>query len=137
MVAAFLRQSSVCSFEQQIWAKPAHHPHTLRGVGHSISGCNFVRADPVVIQRRPARDCPVEAQSPGPRGQTVSSLLRLQQDRRACLRIMSDVEGVRNIIGTGLVEVAGGLLTATIVLLLMWRMSPLMTGVAVGFLLIF
>src|SRR5215510_7037864 len=52
-------------------------------------------------------------------------------------RIMSDVEGVRNIIGTGLVEVAGGLLTATIVLLLMWRMSPLMTGVAVGFLLIF
>jgi ABC-type multidrug transport system fused ATPase/permease subunit len=52
-------------------------------------------------------------------------------------RIMSDVEGVRNIIGTGLVEVAGGLLTATIVLLLMWRMSALMTGVALGFLLIF
>jgi len=52
-------------------------------------------------------------------------------------RIMSDVEGVRNIIGTGLVEVVGGLLTATIVLFLMWRMSPLMTGVAVGFLLVF
>src|SRR5712672_1275856 len=29
-------------------------------------------------------------------------------------RIMSDVEGVRNLIGTGLVEFAGGLLTATI-----------------------
>jgi len=52
-------------------------------------------------------------------------------------RIMSDVEGVRNIIGTGLVEVAGGLMTAALVLLLMWRMSPLMTGVALGFLIIF
>ena len=50
-------------------------------------------------------------------------------------RIMSDVEGVRNIIGTGLMEVAGGLLTAIIVLRLMWKMSPLMTGVALGFLL--
>lgn len=50
-------------------------------------------------------------------------------------RIMSDVEGVRNIIGTGLVEVVGGLLTAMIVLRLMWKMSPLMTGVALGFLL--
>jgi subfamily B ATP-binding cassette protein MsbA len=29
-------------------------------------------------------------------------------------RIMNDVEGVRNLIGTGLVEFAGGLLTATI-----------------------
>ena len=52
-------------------------------------------------------------------------------------RIMSDVEGVRNIIGTGLVEVVGGLLTATIVLFLMWRMSALMTGVALGFLVLF
>jgi ABC-type multidrug transport system fused ATPase/permease subunit len=52
-------------------------------------------------------------------------------------RIMSDVEGVRNIIGTGIVEVVGGLLTATIVLFLMWRMSALMTGVALGFLLVF
>jgi subfamily B ATP-binding cassette protein MsbA len=52
-------------------------------------------------------------------------------------RIMSDVEGVRNIIGTGLVEIVGGLLTATIVLFLMWRMSALMTGLALGFLLAF
>ena len=52
-------------------------------------------------------------------------------------RIMSDVEGVRNIIGTGLVEIVGGLLTAIIVLRLMWKMSPLMTGVALGFLLVF
>ncbi len=52
-------------------------------------------------------------------------------------RIMSDVEGVRNIIGTGLVEIVGGLLTAVIVLRLMWKMSPLMTGVALGFLVVF
>ena len=52
-------------------------------------------------------------------------------------RIMSDVEGVRNIIGTGMVEVVGGLLTAIIVLTLMWGMSRLMTGVALGFLVVF
>lgn len=52
-------------------------------------------------------------------------------------RIMSDVEGVRNIIGTGLLEIVGGLLTATIVLVLMWQMAPLMTGVALGFLVVF
>jgi ABC-type multidrug transport system fused ATPase/permease subunit len=43
-------------------------------------------------------------------------------------RIMSDVEGVRNLIGTGLVEFLGGLLTAAIVLGFLLRISPLMTG---------
>jgi ABC-type multidrug transport system fused ATPase/permease subunit len=52
-------------------------------------------------------------------------------------RIMSDVEGVRNVIGTGLVEFGGGILTACIVLVLMWQKSPLMTGVALGFLVVF
>lgn len=52
-------------------------------------------------------------------------------------RIMSDVEGVRNIIGTGLVEIVGGLLTAVIVLRLMWNMAHLMTAVALGFLIVF
>jgi subfamily B ATP-binding cassette protein MsbA len=42
-------------------------------------------------------------------------------------RIMSDVEGVRNLIGTGLVEFAGGLLTAVLALVLMLRISPVMT----------
>jgi ABC-type multidrug transport system fused ATPase/permease subunit len=51
-------------------------------------------------------------------------------------RIMSDVEGVRNLIGTGLVEFLGGLLTATIALVLLLRISPLMTGVAFGLLLV-
>src|SRR5688572_25235601 len=43
-------------------------------------------------------------------------------------RIMTDVEGVRNLVGTGLVELVGGLLSAAIALVLMLRISPLMTG---------
>jgi subfamily B ATP-binding cassette protein MsbA len=45
-------------------------------------------------------------------------------------RIMHDVEGIRNLIGTGLVEFAGGLLTSVLALVLMLRISPLMTGVS-------
>jgi subfamily B ATP-binding cassette protein MsbA len=45
-------------------------------------------------------------------------------------RIMSDVEGVRNLIGTGLVEFVGGLLTAVLALGVLLRLSPSMTGVA-------
>jgi ABC-type multidrug transport system fused ATPase/permease subunit len=52
-------------------------------------------------------------------------------------RIMSDVEGVRNLIGTGLVEFVGGLLTAVIALVVLIRISALMTGLAFLFLLIF
>jgi len=41
-------------------------------------------------------------------------------------RIMNDVEGVRNLIGTGLVELTGGLLTATLAfVVLMWLSPPL------------
>ncbi|MBZ5572683.1 MAG: ABC transporter ATP-binding protein/permease [Acidobacteriia bacterium] len=52
-------------------------------------------------------------------------------------RIMSDVEGVRNLIGTGLVDLVGGLLTAVIALVVLFRISALMTGLAFGFLLMF
>jgi subfamily B ATP-binding cassette protein MsbA len=52
-------------------------------------------------------------------------------------RIMSDVEGVRNIIGTGLMEFAGGVLTAAIVLVWMIKISYLMTSIAVGALILF
>lgn len=52
-------------------------------------------------------------------------------------RIMSDVEGVRNIIGTGLMEFAGGVLTAVIVLVWMIKISYLMTSIAVGALVLF
>lgn len=52
-------------------------------------------------------------------------------------RIMSDVEGVRNLLGTGLVDLSGGLLTAAIALVVLFRISPLMTVLAFGFLLCF
>ncbi|HEY2393607.1 MAG TPA: ABC transporter ATP-binding protein [Candidatus Angelobacter sp.] len=52
-------------------------------------------------------------------------------------RIMSDVEGVRNLIGTGIVDLIGGLFTAAIVLVKLLKMSPLMTSIALGFLLVF
>lgn len=42
-------------------------------------------------------------------------------------RIMTDVEGVRNLVGTGLVQLVGGLLTAVISLVLLIRISPMMT----------
>src|ERR1700688_1979107 len=45
-------------------------------------------------------------------------------------RIMSDVEGVRNLIGTGLVEFVGGLMTAVLALVILLRISVLMTAVA-------
>lgn len=52
-------------------------------------------------------------------------------------RIMTDVEGVRNLIGTGLVEFAGGILTAAIALVVLLRISWPMTLLAVAVIAIF
>ena len=52
-------------------------------------------------------------------------------------RIMSDVEGVRNLIGTGLVDFIGGILTAIFVLFILLRTSVAMTGAAAVALVIF
>src|ERR1700719_1814376 len=52
-------------------------------------------------------------------------------------RIMSDVEGVRNLIGTGLVEFVGGLLTAVVALGVLLYINALMTVVAFGVLIVF
>jgi subfamily B ATP-binding cassette protein MsbA len=52
-------------------------------------------------------------------------------------RIMSDVEGVRNLVGTGLVELIGGLFTAIIAFVLLIRINATLTFVAIGFLLLF
>lgn len=45
-------------------------------------------------------------------------------------RIMQDVEGVRNLIGTGLVEFLGGLMTAAIALVMLFKISASMTLIA-------
>ena len=42
-------------------------------------------------------------------------------------RIMTDVEGVRNLVGTGLVQLVGGTLTAIVSLVLLIRINPMMT----------
>src|SRR5947209_17078065 len=48
-------------------------------------------------------------------------------------RIMSDVEGVRNLIGTGLVDFVGGLLTAVLSLGILLSISARLTGIALFF----
>ncbi len=52
-------------------------------------------------------------------------------------RIMSDVEGVRNLLGTGLVDFVGGLVTSGIALGLLLHTSAQMTLIAVGSLVCF
>lgn len=42
-------------------------------------------------------------------------------------RIMSDVEGVRNLVGTGLVQLIGGTITAVVAFVLMVQLDPFMT----------
>jgi subfamily B ATP-binding cassette protein MsbA len=51
-------------------------------------------------------------------------------------RIMSDVEGVRNLLGTGLIEFIGGLLTAAIALGFLFAISKVMTLLTFGALLV-
>jgi len=52
-------------------------------------------------------------------------------------RIMSDVEGVRNLVGTGLVELLGGFLTAIVAFGLLVRINAGLTFAALGFLAVF
>lgn len=52
-------------------------------------------------------------------------------------RIMSDVEGIRNLLGTGLIEFAGGILTAIFALIVLLKISASMTGVAAAVLIVF
>lgn len=52
-------------------------------------------------------------------------------------RIMTDVEGLRNLLGTGLVQFAGGLMTALFAFIILMKISVTMTAVAVGILLAF
>jgi ABC-type multidrug transport system fused ATPase/permease subunit len=52
-------------------------------------------------------------------------------------RIMTDVEGVRNLIGAGLLDFVGGILTAIIALAILIRISTLMTILTFGILIVF
>ena len=52
-------------------------------------------------------------------------------------RIMTDVDGIRNLLGTGLIEFVGGLLTAVLVLGFLLRISALLTFIALVIILVF
>jgi len=52
-------------------------------------------------------------------------------------RIMNDVEGVRNLLGTGLIDFIGGIFTSIVALIVLLRISVTMTSVASAILLIF
>ena len=52
-------------------------------------------------------------------------------------RIMTDVEGVRNLIGTGLVDFVGGLLTAVLAFFILMRISAEITLISFAFVLTF
>jgi len=45
-------------------------------------------------------------------------------------RVMDDVEGVRNLVGTGLVQLVGGTLTAAVAMAFLIRIDPVMTALA-------
>ncbi len=52
-------------------------------------------------------------------------------------RVMTDAEGLRNLVGTGLVEVAGGLVTAAAAFVILLYLSAKLTLIAVGVLSLF
>jgi ATP-binding cassette, subfamily B, putative efflux pump len=52
-------------------------------------------------------------------------------------RVMDDVEGVRNLVGTGLVQMVGGVLTAIVALAFLLSIDPVMTALAIVPLLLF
>jgi ABC-type multidrug transport system fused ATPase/permease subunit len=52
-------------------------------------------------------------------------------------RVMTDAEGIRNLVGTGLVEVLGGLLTAAIALVILLALNLKLTAIALGVLSLF
>jgi ABC-type multidrug transport system fused ATPase/permease subunit len=52
-------------------------------------------------------------------------------------RIMNDVEGVRNLVGAGFIDFVGGILTSIIALVILMRISSLMTFLTFGILIAF
>jgi ABC-type multidrug transport system fused ATPase/permease subunit len=52
-------------------------------------------------------------------------------------RVMTDAEGIRNLVGTGLVEVAGGILTAAIALVILLALNFKLTAIALSILSLF
>ncbi|MFW6175460.1 MAG: ABC transporter ATP-binding protein [Acidobacteriota bacterium] len=72
------------------------------------------------------------------RAQVQSHVLRLpvrtfeaEKSGELVSRIMDDVEGVRNLVGTGLVQLVGGVLTAVVALAFLISIDPLLTALTI------
>jgi ABC-type multidrug transport system fused ATPase/permease subunit len=52
-------------------------------------------------------------------------------------RVMTDAEGIRNLVGTGLVEVVGGLVTAALALVILFHLNAKLTAIALAVLSLF
>jgi ABC-type multidrug transport system fused ATPase/permease subunit len=52
-------------------------------------------------------------------------------------RVMNDAEGIRNLVGTGLVEVVGGLVTSFFALIILFHLNAKLTAIALGVLSLF
>jgi ABC-type bacteriocin/lantibiotic exporter with double-glycine peptidase domain len=52
-------------------------------------------------------------------------------------RVMTDAEGIRNLVGTGLVEVVGGMVTAVLALVILFRLNAKLTLIALSVLSLF
>ena len=52
-------------------------------------------------------------------------------------RVMSDAEGIRNLVGTGLVQLFGGLITSAIALTILFRFSARLASIILGMILVF
>lgn len=52
-------------------------------------------------------------------------------------RVMSDIEGVRNLVGTGLVQFVGGVITAVVAFVILMTINATLTLISMGFLAVF
>ncbi len=52
-------------------------------------------------------------------------------------RIMSDAEGIRNLVGTGIVQLVGGILTAIVSLIVLFKLNWHLTTITLGVLVVF
>ena len=61
---------------------------------------------PLSAHHRDAQECA------GARRTSAHQIFRLDPNRNTYLALMTDAEGIRNLVGTGLVQLVGGLVTA-------------------------
>jgi len=86
-----------------------------RGCSHDYSGHHVVHPYPAFLEIRAAPDYGIAQTGAGAHGPFLpNSFYDAHKTGALVSRIMSEVEGVRNLVGTGLVELAGGMLTALI-----------------------